>query len=75
LYNFGHCFAVTALLCGVWWLITGSLEWAMLALPIHLAGDRSIFGNTYKPLGIAFEPVKHDAFKRFEEDYKSAGTW
>lgn len=75
LYNFGHCFAVTVLLCALWWLIAGSLEWAMLAFPIHLAGDRSIFGNTYKPLGIAFEPVKHDAFRRFEEDYKAAGTW
>src|SRR5262245_56307108 len=31
LYNFGHCFAVTALLCGLWWSITGSLEWAMMA--------------------------------------------
>ncbi len=75
LYNFGHCFAVVALFCGLWWLTTGSLEWAMLAFPIHLAGDRSIFGNIYKPLGIAFEPVKHKAFKRFEEEYRAAGDW
>lgn len=75
LYNFGHCFAVVALGCGFWWLATGHLEWAMLAFPIHLAGDRSIFGNIYKPLGVAFEPVKHVAFKHFEDDYGAAGNW
>jgi hypothetical protein len=75
LYNFGHSFAVVTLFCGLWWLATGQLEWAMLAFPIHLAGDRSIFGNIYKPLGTAFEPVKHDAFRRFEEEFKAAGNW
>lgn len=75
LYNFGHCFATVAAICALWWLVTGRPEWAMLAFPIHLAGDRSIFGNTYKPLGTAFEPVKHEAFKRFEDEYQSAGNW
>lgn len=75
LYNFGHCFAVVAVFCGIWWLATGYLEWAMLAFPIHLAGDRSIFGNIYKPLGLAFEPVRHEAFNRFEDEYQAAGNW
>ena len=75
LYNFGHSFAGVALFCGLWWLVTGSVEWAMLAFPIHLAGDRSIFGNIYKPLGTAFEPVKHEAYRRFEEEYQAAGNW
>jgi hypothetical protein len=75
LYNFGHSFAGVALLCALWWLVTGSVEWAMLAFPIHLAGDRSIFGNIYKPLGTAFEPVKHEAYGRFEEEYQAAGNW
>jgi hypothetical protein len=75
LYNFGHSFAGVALFCALWWLWTGRPEWAMLAFPIHLAGDRSVFGNFYKPFGTAFEPVKHDAFKRFEQDYKAAGNW
>lgn len=75
LYNFGHNFAAVALFCGLWWLATGKPEWAMLAFPIHLAGDRSVFGNIYKPLGTAFEPVMHEAFRRFEEEYKAAGTW
>ena len=75
LYNLGNCFGVVAVFCGLWWLAAGRLEWAMLAFPIHLAGDRSIFGNIYKPLGTAFEPVKHPAFRRFEEDYQAAGKW
>ena len=75
LYNFGHCFAGIALFCAVWYLITGQLEWAMLAFPIHLAGDRSVFGNTYKPFGTAFEPVPHEAFRRFETEYEAAGVW
>jgi hypothetical protein len=75
LYNFGHSFVTVTATCALWWAITGSVEWAMLAFPIHLAGDRSIFGNIYKPLGTAFEPVKHEAFRRFEQEYDAAGIW
>ncbi|HVR38681.1 MAG TPA: hypothetical protein VMU84_06270 [Thermoanaerobaculia bacterium] len=75
LYNFGHSFAGITLFCAIWWLFTRQLEWAMLAFPIHLAGDRSVFGNIYKPLGTAFEPVKHEAFARFETEYQAAGNW
>jgi hypothetical protein len=75
LYNFGHSFATTVLFCAIWYAVGGHLEWAMLAFPIHLCGDRSVFGNIYKPFGTAFEPVKHDAFRRFERDYTAAGTW
>jgi hypothetical protein len=75
LYNFGHSFAGITLFCAVWYLFRGHVEWAMLAFPIHLAGDRSVFGNIYKPLGLAFEPVQHEAFRRFERDYQAAGVW
>jgi hypothetical protein len=75
LYDFGHSFTGVAFFCAVWWLLAGKPEWAMLAFPIHLAGDRSIFGNIYKPLGTAFEPVKHEAFKRFEQEYQATGQW
>ncbi len=75
LYNFGHSLAGVVLFSAIWWLLIGRLEWAMLAFPIHLAGDRSVFGNIYKPLGTAFEPVKHQAFERFERDYQAAGKW
>jgi hypothetical protein len=75
LYNVGHSFAGVAVLCGLWWMLTGRLEWAMLAFPIHLGGDRSLFGNIYKPFGTAFEPVKHEAYEKFEKDYASSGNW
>lgn len=75
LYNFGHNFAVVTIACGVWWWVTGSLEWAMLAFPLHLGGDRSIFGNIYKPLETSFEAVKHDAFQRFEEELQATHPW
>jgi hypothetical protein len=75
LYNFGHSLGGVLLFCAVWWLLAGGPEWAMLAFVIHLAGDRSVFGNIYKPLGTAFEPVKHHAFQRFEDEYQSSGNW
>jgi hypothetical protein len=56
LYNFTHSYLVTGLLVGLWALAHGSFEWAMLAVPIHLAGDRGLFGNTYKPVSLPFEP-------------------
>ena len=34
-------------------------EWALLALPLHLFGDRALFGNFYKSFGIEFEPSAH----------------
>jgi hypothetical protein len=75
LYNLGHSMVAVTAICALWWLATGSLEWAMLGFPLHLAGDRSIFGNIYKPFGVAFEPVKHKAYDRFEQEYKAAGNW
>ena len=57
LYNVTHSYLTAALLVAVWSWSTGGFEWAMLALPIHLSGDRSIFGNIYKPLALPFEPV------------------
>ena len=44
LYNFTHSFVTAAAVLGAWALAAGP-EWAMLAIPIHLAGDRGLFGN------------------------------
>jgi|SRR6185436_4358521 len=75
LYNFAHCFVTTVAFCAIWYAVTRRLEWEMLAFPIHLAGDRCIFGNIYKPFGTAFEPVPHESFQRFEQEYRAAGVW
>lgn len=55
LYNLTHNFLTGAALVGLWALALGRLEWAMLSIPIHLAGDRGVFGNTLKPLDQPFE--------------------
>ena len=70
LYNFGHSFTAVAMILGGWYLVNGQLEWAMLAMPIHLLGDRAIFGNIYKATGLEFEPAPNPAFVRFMEQYE-----
>jgi hypothetical protein len=75
LYNVTHSFATNAVVAAVWYLVAGRLEWAMLALPIHLCGDRGLFGNIYKPFGLAFQPVQHPAFARFLGEFQGAGRW
>ena len=57
LYNVSHCYLTAGIAVGLWALAARHLEWAMLALPIHLSGDRGLFGNTYKPVSLPFEPA------------------
>ena len=47
---------VAGCLVALWALAAGHFEWAMLAVPIHLSIDRGLFGNTYKPSSLPFEP-------------------
>jgi hypothetical protein len=63
LYNLTHNYLTAGVAAALWALAAGQLEWAMLALPIHLSGDRGLFGNTYKPVSLPFEPhaVSHMA--------------
>lgn len=57
LYNFCHTYLTAAVLIAVWTIATGKLEWAMLLIPAHLALDRGVFGNVYKPYALPFEPT------------------
>ena len=56
LYNLTHNYLTAGVAAGLWALAAGHFEWAMLALPIHLSGDRGLLGNTYKPVSLPFEP-------------------
>lgn len=58
LYNLTHSYLSAAAVVALWALCRGGLEWAMLALPIHLSGDRGLFGNTYKPRELPFESLE-----------------
>jgi len=55
LYNVTHNFLTLGAAIALWALARGGLEWAMLALPLHLAGDRGLFGNGWKPADRTFE--------------------
>lgn len=70
-YNTMHSLLTGAALVGLWALLIGP-EWALLAVPIHLFGDRGIFGNSLKPFGVPFEPHQLPEFTRFETEYRTA---
>jgi hypothetical protein len=58
LYNTTHSLVTQSAVIGLWaWLI--GWEWALLAIPIHLFGDRALFGNFLKPFSVPFEPQPH----------------
>ncbi len=67
-YNVMHNLVTGAVVVGLWALFVRP-EWALLAVPIHLLGDRALFGNTFKAFGVAFEPAVHPAFAAFERAY------
>ncbi len=56
LYNVTHSYLTWGCIIFLWgqWL---GWEWAMLAVPIHLSGDRGVFGNVFKPVSRLFEPT------------------
>lgn len=56
LYNTTHSLATQAVVIVLWALLIG-WEWALLAIPIHLFGDRALFGNFLKPFTVPFEPA------------------
>jgi hypothetical protein len=56
LYNLTHSYLTWGVLILAWSQLLG-WEWAMLAVPIHLSGDRGLFGNVFKPTGRSFEPT------------------
>jgi hypothetical protein len=57
LYNIAHNYVFAGSAVAAWWLLGGGPEWAMLAVPIHLSGDRGLLGNFSKPATLPFEPV------------------
>ncbi|MCM6776394.1 hypothetical protein NDR87_20840 [Nocardia sp. CDC159] len=66
LYNAMHSFVTQAVVTGLWIAVFG-FEWALLAIPIHLCGDRCLFGNAMKPFAVPFDatgPIP--AFAEFE---------
>jgi hypothetical protein len=73
LYNTMHSLVTQAVVALLWCVLAGP-EWALLALPIHLCGDRALFGNFLKPFGVTFEPVVHPAFARLRSEVEAPDT-
>ncbi|PCK07421.1 MAG: hypothetical protein COA42_14345 [Alteromonadaceae bacterium] len=69
-YNFCHSFLTVTIVSVVWYMYSG-WEWAMLAMPMHLAADRCVFGNIYKNFGIKFDPKAIPAFTRFQNEFST----
>jgi hypothetical protein len=67
LYNVMHSMITQGAVILVWCLTIGP-EWALLIIPFHLFGDRGIFGNFMKPLGLPFEPVAQPAYQRMLDE-------
>jgi hypothetical protein len=67
LYNLTHNFLTAAVVVALWAAAIGGLEWAMLAIPIHLAGDRGLFGNGWKPADRPFETARVRETARMSE--------
>ncbi|GGS49040.1 hypothetical protein AB0E75_15570 [Streptomyces griseoviridis] len=65
-YNTMHSLVTAGAIAGAWALFVRP-EWALLALPVHLMGDRALFGNSLKPFGVAFEPATDPHYAEFEE--------
>ena len=74
LYNTMHSFVTQAVVAGTWALLIGP-EWALLVLPIHLCGDRALFGNFLKPFSVPFEPEPLPAFQEFTRVLSTESEW
>jgi hypothetical protein len=63
LYNTMHSLITQAVVVGLWGLLVG-WEWALLAIPFHVFGDRGLFGNFLKPFGLPFEPEPNPIYQQ-----------
>ncbi len=68
LYNTMHSLGVQGAVLGAWILVSG-WEWALLVLPIHLFGDRALFGNFAKSFTVSFEPMPHPSVQTALRDF------
>ncbi|BAX97804.1 hypothetical protein MSTE_02494 [Mycobacteroides stephanolepidis] len=65
LYNTMHSFLTQAAVAALWVYFFG-WEWALLVIPLHLCGDRALFGNFMKQFYLPFEPKALPEFVELE---------
>lgn len=69
LYNVMHSFLTQAVVVALWVCFIG-WEWALLVIPLHLCGDRALFGNFMKQFSIPFEPQEIPEFAAFQSQLR-----
>jgi hypothetical protein len=63
MYNIMHSMITQGAVVALWaWLVRP--EWALLLIPWHIFGDRSVFGNFLKPFGVTFEPTPNPTYEK-----------
>lgn len=70
LYNTMHSLITQSAVIALWVLFIG-WEWSLLVIPIHLFGDRALFGNFLKPFNLSFEPRPHPAYLKLRAALES----
>jgi hypothetical protein len=74
-YNIMHSLITQGAVSVIWGLTIG-WEWALLAIPWHVLGDRGIWGNFLKTFALPFEPHATPGYRRLIEGLGlSAGRW
>lgn len=73
LYNTAHHGVVALLVLLLVYQFYG-VNWAFLAVPIHLCGDRGLLGNFFKPFSAFFEAQPSEEYCRFEEHIKQTNV-
>lgn len=75
LYNTMHSLVTQTVVITAWILLNHGWDWSLLVIPIHLFGDRGLFGNFLKPFNLSFEPVPHPAYQQLRAAlHDRAGT-
>jgi len=72
LYNTMHSLITQTAVVALWGLLV-RWEWALLAIPLHLFGDRGLFGNFLKPFRLSFEPKPHPAYRQLRAALDAPG--
>jgi hypothetical protein len=62
-YNIMHSMITQGAVIAIWGFTIG-WEWALLAIPWHILGDRGIWGNFLKTFSLPYEPHETPGYRR-----------
>jgi hypothetical protein len=71
IYNIMHSMVTQGAVIAIWGFTIG-WEWALLAIPWHILGDRGIWGNFLKTFSLPFEPHETPGYRRLIDGLSAA---